>query len=104
MRCLLVYDIPDDAKRTRIADICLDYGLDRAQFSVFSGVLTQSQQDELMLKLKRTLAGRPGKLMLLPICATDWGGRREHIVSETQNLRNKDEKHNAVIDADDDRI
>jgi CRISPR-associated protein Cas2 len=80
VRCMIVYDIQDDGKRTRIADICLDYGLDRIQYSVFAGALTQSQQDELMLKLTRTLGKRPGKLLLLPICATDWANRREHIV------------------------
>ena len=37
MNCLLIYDIPDDRKRTKIADICLDYGLDRIQYSAFSG-------------------------------------------------------------------
>ena len=36
---LLVYDIPDDRKRTKIADACLDYGLDRIQFSAFLGWL-----------------------------------------------------------------
>jgi CRISPR-associated endonuclease Cas2 len=27
MRCLLIYDIPDDRVRQKIADACLDYGL-----------------------------------------------------------------------------
>ncbi|RMF86962.1 MAG: CRISPR-associated endonuclease Cas2, partial [Nitrospinota bacterium] len=28
MKCLLIYDIPDDRIRTKIADFCLDYGLE----------------------------------------------------------------------------
>jgi CRISPR-associated protein Cas2 len=87
MRCLLIYDIPDDGKRTRIADVCLDYGLDRMQYSVFAGSLTRAQQDALMLKLTRTLGKRPGKILLLPVCETDWDARSEKI--------NKDPKDNA---------
>ena len=49
---------------------------------MFAGKLSQSQQDELMLKLTRTLGKRPGKLLMLPVCETDWDGRREKIVKE----------------------
>jgi CRISPR-associated protein Cas2 len=86
MRCLLIYDIPDDGKRTRIADVCLDYGLDRLQYSVFAGSLSRAQQDALMLKLTRTLGKHPGKILLLPVCETDWDARSEKI--------NKDPKDN----------
>ncbi|MGB9880221.1 MAG: CRISPR-associated endonuclease Cas2, partial [Anaerolineae bacterium] len=37
MRCVVVYDIPDDRVRARVADVCLDYGLERIQFSAFQG-------------------------------------------------------------------
>jgi CRISPR-associated protein Cas2 len=85
MRCLLIYDIPDDGKRTRIADVCLDYGLDRLQYSVFAGSLTRTLQDALMLKLTRTLGKRPGKLLLLPVCETDWDARSEKINSNPKD-------------------
>ena len=38
-RCLLVYDISHDRTRARVADACLDYGLDRIQYSAFCGTL-----------------------------------------------------------------
>jgi len=82
MRCLLIYDIPDDGKRTKIADICLDYGLDRIQFSAFLGELQQNLQQELMLKIKKTLGKRPGKVHLFPLCADDWKKQRTILQEE----------------------
>ena len=79
MKCLLVYDIPDDKTRTKIADFCLDYGLDRIQYSAFMGNLTQNHQEELFLKVGERLGERPGKIQLFPICQRDWGQRMEII-------------------------
>ncbi len=79
MRCLVVYDIPDDGTRTKIADFCLDYGLDRIQYSAFLGSLTRSQQKELMSKIKRRLGKREGVIQLFPICRKDWEMRLEVI-------------------------
>ncbi|NJL05964.1 MAG: CRISPR-associated endonuclease Cas2, partial [Chloroflexaceae bacterium] len=41
MRVLVLYDISDDRARQRVADACLDYGLERVQFSVFVGALSR---------------------------------------------------------------
>ncbi len=79
MRCLVVYDIPDDRTRTKVADFCLDYGLDRIQYSAFLGSLTRSQQKELMAKIKRRLGKREGVIQLFPICRKDWEMRLEVI-------------------------
>jgi CRISPR-associated protein Cas2 len=88
MRCLLVYDIPHDGIRGKIADVCLDYGLDRIQFSAFIGVLRASHQDELMLKLKRILGKQPGKILLFGINAADWDARKEIIqVADDKSLK-----------------
>lgn len=76
MRCLLVYDIPDDGKRTKIADACLDYGLDRIQYSAFAGQLKLTHQDELMLKIKKILGRKAGNVQLFTLCAEDWAKRK----------------------------
>lgn len=76
MRCLVIYDIPDDGKRTKVAEVCLDYGLDRIQYSAFLGQLSATHQDELMLKLKKVLGRKPGNIQLFPVCSTDWERRR----------------------------
>jgi CRISPR-associated protein Cas2 len=76
MHCLVVYDISDDGRRTKVADVCLDYGLDRIQYSAFLGDLAPTHQEELMLKLERVLGRKAGNIQLFPLCARDWQGRR----------------------------
>lgn len=75
MKCLLIYDIPDDNTRTKIANFCLDYGLDRIQYSAFMGDLSTNHQEELMLKVEGRLGKAAGKIELFPICKQDWRGR-----------------------------
>lgn len=75
MQCILVYDIPDDARRAKVADICLDYGLDRIQYSAFLGPLLPTHREELMLKIRRTLGKRSANVQLFPLCERDWSER-----------------------------
>ncbi len=75
MQCLVVYDIPDDKARTKIADVCLDYGLDRIQFSAFLGNLARTHQEELLSKIKKALGKRAGNVQLFAICEKDWSLR-----------------------------
>ena len=79
MHCLLVYDIPNDRARTKIADACLDYGLDRIQYSAFYGNISRNHQEELFLKTTAILDKKPGNIMLIPICDKDWRTRHAHI-------------------------
>ncbi len=67
MKVLLVYDIPDDRVRTRVAETCLDYGLLRIQYSAFFGELSVNHQEELMLKLRRQAGRFPCNIQLFPI-------------------------------------
>jgi hypothetical protein len=46
---VLIYDIENDRLRTRIADACMDYGLERIQFSAFFGKLNRNRRQELAL-------------------------------------------------------
>lgn len=74
---LVVYDIVNDRVRSKIADACLDYGLDRIQFSAFAGELSRNHQQELMLKVRRLLGDTQGTITLVPICEKDWRNRIE---------------------------
>ena len=76
MHVLLVYDISDDRARGKIADACLDYGLDRIQYSAFAGWLAATHQDELMLKIEKLLGKKPGRVHLVPICEKDWKAKK----------------------------
>jgi len=76
MQCVVVYDIVDDNKRGKIADVCQDYGLDRIQYSAFLGNLAPTHQEELMIKIRDVLGKLPGNIQLFPICEKDWKARR----------------------------
>jgi len=84
VKTLVVYDIPNDRVRTKIADFCLDYGLDRIQYSAFLGDLTVTYQEELMLRIGERLGKLPGKVQLFTICEKDWRGRME-IIQEAED-------------------
>lgn len=77
MICLLVYDIPHDATRSKVADICLDYGLERIQFSAFLGNLSHNLQQELLQKVRRRIGEHEANVQLFPICERDFRLRRE---------------------------
>jgi CRISPR-associated protein Cas2 len=79
MKCLLVYDISHDRTRSKIADFCLDYGLDRIQYSAFLGELARTHREELMLKIGERLGDQAGKVQLFTICRSDWRQRLEII-------------------------
>lgn len=72
MRCLVIYDIPDDRTRTRVADACLDYGLQRVQWSAFVGELNHTYQRELLLKIRTVLGRKAANVRLLPINEMMW--------------------------------
>lgn len=83
MNCLLVYDIPSDKKRSKIADACLDYGLDRIQYSAFSGKLVKTHQEELMFRIQNILGNEAGNVQLYPVCRDDWAKRQ--IIDQTDD-------------------
>lgn len=76
MRILLIYDIVSDKARAKVADLCLDYALQRIQYSAFMGELSRTRIEELVLKVGRTLHGHEYDVQVIPICATDWAARR----------------------------
>ncbi|GIK29994.1 MAG: CRISPR-associated endonuclease Cas2 [Chloroflexi bacterium] len=72
---LVMYDIEDDKARTKIADACLDYGLDRVQFSAFIGQLSRNHQQELMMRIEQILDDRKGRVQLISIGQQEWKNR-----------------------------
>ncbi len=71
MRYLIIYDITEDRARTKVADLCLDYGLERIQYSAFWGNLPRTLQEELLLKIGRVLRGKAAEVRLIPLCERD---------------------------------
>ncbi len=68
---VLIYDIEEDKLRKRASDICLDYGLERIQFSAFFGKLNRNRRQELALKLKNEMGNESARIRMIPICESD---------------------------------
>ena len=75
MPCLVIYDIPDDRVRTKIAELCLDYGLDRIQYSAFVGKLGSMHRRELMARIQRKIGRKAAKVQLISVAEEDWEQR-----------------------------
>lgn len=76
MRYLLIYDITHDGTRTKVADACLDYGLERIQYSAFLGELSKVHQQELWTKIRQRVGKHFAKVYLYPLDEKSWLGRR----------------------------
>lgn len=76
MQILLIYDIPDDRARQKVADACLDYGLQRIQYSAFSGDLSASHQRALFGEMKKRVRGKAANIQLFPLDEQSWRKRR----------------------------
>lgn len=74
MRYLLIYDISHDGVRAKVADACLDYGLERIQYSAFMGILIKTHQRELWLQIKRRVGKHPAIVHLYPLDEKSWAG------------------------------
>jgi CRISPR-associated protein Cas2 len=68
---VLIYDIENDRLRTRAADICFDYGLERIQFSAFFGRLNRNRRQELALKLRNEVGAESARIRMIPVCEED---------------------------------
>jgi len=73
----VVYDIVDDLVRSRVANACKDYGLERIQYSAFCGSLDTTRRAELATRLVDTLGKETGKILVLPVCEKDVRAKRE---------------------------
>ena len=77
MWCIVIYDIVSDRIRNKVADICMDYGLNRIQYSAFAGDLLRTHQQELIKKARQKLGRSEGKVYLFCIAEPEWAQRLE---------------------------
>lgn len=68
---VLIYDIEDDRLRTRVADICMNYGLGRIQYSAFFGKLNRNRRQELALRLSNEIGKESARVRMIPVCEED---------------------------------
>jgi len=89
MHVLLVYDIVSDKQRSKVATACLDYGLDRVQYSAFVGQLSRTHQEEIMMRIGSIVGESPASIHLYPIDEKAWQ-RRLMIENEADKLLERD--------------
>ena len=75
MHTYVIYDIVKDRIRKKIADVCLDYGLKRIQYSAFLGDINPTRRRALEEKLTEQLGKAEGKIEILSVCAKDFDKR-----------------------------
>lgn len=76
MQCLIIYDISHDGTREKVANACLDYGLQRIQYSAFIGNLSRANQRALFQEITRRVGRRTVNVQLFPLDEKSWEGRR----------------------------
>ncbi|GEM_PF-480160 len=79
LETLVMYDVECDRVRSKVADACLDYGLQRLQYSVFIGELNNNRAEELMRRLKRIVGKQQAVIHLFPVCDKDLKLSREWV-------------------------
>lgn len=77
MNCIVIYDIPSNRIRSKVADICLDYGLNRIQYSAFAGDLARTHQQELIGRAHKCLGKNDGRIYLYCVSEREWAQRLE---------------------------
>ncbi len=68
----VIYDISDDAKRSRIAKVCKNKGLYRVQKSAFLGTLNKNQIDELKVMCEDIINPDEDSVYIFPMCEDDF--------------------------------
>jgi CRISPR-associated protein Cas2 len=77
IRVFVFYDIPSDRIRNKVGTLCKDYGLERIQFSGFSGLLNRNMREELFLRLEALIGDHEAKVLVFPVCEKDYVQKRE---------------------------
>lgn len=68
----VVYDISNDRTRSKIADRCLDFGLQRVQKSVYLGDLELNRVDEVVEFSRELLDLETDSVYVFPMCREDF--------------------------------
>ncbi len=68
----VVYDMPENKPRRKVAKACLNAGIYRVQKSVFLGELNLNQIDELTLKINSLMDEARDSVYIFPMCREDF--------------------------------
>lgn len=65
---LIVYDISNDRRRTRLHDLLLDYGTP-VQYSVFECLLTAKEEEKMVKSIRKLISPRKDAVRYYTLCA-----------------------------------
>jgi len=68
MHYIISYDIPDDRRRTKLANVLLDFG-ERVQYSVFEAALDGKLFDNLLRRINNEINEQEDSVRIYPMCA-----------------------------------
>jgi len=98
MEYLICYDIVEDDLRFAVADICMNNGFVRIQYSVFFGSVSRNKAESTLMEIKDKIKGFDAAVLLIELCEK-CAKRKRIIVSVSKNEKEKakvDEcKHNS---------
>jgi CRISPR-associated protein Cas2 len=75
MQTYVIYDIVRDGIRKRISEACLDFGLQRIQYSAFRGNMNATRRNALEKRLAKELGKQEGKIEIIVVCEKDFRQR-----------------------------
>jgi len=84
----LIYDISNDAIRSKIASKCKNYGLFRVQKSSFIGNLTKNRIEMLILEIKELALKEEDCVFVIPTCKSCFSCRE--IIGKLEEEKLKD--------------
>ena len=90
MITLVIYDISDDSKRTKLSSYLKQYGLQRIQYSGFKGELDANDRHVLVQEAGKFLSNEEDSIYIIPVCSSCM--RTVSIVSKSKTDFFKDEK------------
>jgi len=82
MHTYVIYDIVENRARRKVSEACLDYGLQRIQYSAFRGNINSTRRGALEKRLAQELGRNEGKIEIIPVCEKDFRQRAVIEVSE----------------------
>lgn len=68
----IIYDIVEDAARTKVAKCCKEAGLYRVQKSAFLGTIARNRLDELRLHIESLTDAAVDSVYIFPMCREDF--------------------------------
>jgi CRISPR-associated protein Cas2 len=90
MLTLVIYDISEDSKRTKLLHYLKQYGLRRIQYSGLKGDLDANDRHVLIEEVPKFLSGDKDSIYVIPLCSSCI--RTVSIVSKRKGEFDEDEK------------